>query len=229
LGQFAALQKNDIAPHKLRAYSADWRVQSDLPQAGVDRMRPHFSPTTLLPSALLIVCTAVSGCASVNNLPEVSLTSEAAVYRLAAGDELRITVYGEERLSGTFKVDGQGRIAYPLLGEVSAEGLATSELEARLRSELADGLVNQPSVNVEVANYRPYFVLGEVARSGEFAFMDGLTIFSAVARAGGFTYRADQRRVFIRHRNGTEEELYRLTGDTPVQPGDTIRITERLF
>lgn len=191
-------------------------------------MRLHSIPTRLL-CLTLAAAMALTGCVSADSLPEVALSPDAAVYRLATGDELRITVYGEERLSGAFKVDGQGRIAYPLVGEVVAQGLATNELEETLRAALEDGLVNQPSVTIEVTNYRPYFILGEVGRAGEFPYLDGLTVFSAVARAGGFTYRADQKRVFIRHRNGAEEQLYRLTGDTPVQPGDTIRITERLF
>src|SRR5690606_17694364 len=121
---------------------------------------------------------------------------------------LKITVYGEEHLTGTFPVNGQGIVAFPLLGEVQAAGKTLDEFENTLTTALADGFVNNPSVTVEVANYRPYYILGEVTKPGEYPYSDGLTIYSAVARAGGFTYRASQKRVYIRHKTGNDEVLY---------------------
>ena len=176
-----------------------------------------------------LLALTVAGCATSSDLPTLSLEPERAAYRLGAGDQLKITVYGEESLTGEFAVNGQGSVAYPLLGEIQASGKTLREFEGELTTGLANGFINNPSVSVEVANYRPYYILGEVARPGEFAFVDGLTVFSAVARAGGFTYRANQSRVHIRHKEGGEEATYRLDGDTPVQPGDTIRVSERYF
>ncbi|MET0374487.1 MAG: polysaccharide biosynthesis/export family protein [Rhizorhabdus sp.] len=172
---------------------------------------------------------SMAGCATSGELPALSLGQEQAAYRLGAGDELKVTVYGEESLTGEFAVSGQGSVAFPLLGELQAAGKTVREFEQHLTAGLANGFINNPSVSVEVANYRPYYILGEVARPGEFAFVDGLTVFSAVARAGGFTYRANQSRIHIRHKEGGEEMTYRLDGDTPVQPGDTIRVSERYF
>lgn len=177
----------------------------------------------------LILALWLPGCATSSHLPTLTMTPEEAVYRLGSGDQLKITVYGEERLTGVFPVNGEGKIAYPLLGELTAAGKTLQDLEGEIRSGLADGYVNNPSITVEIANYRPYYILGEVAKPGEYAFVDGLSIFSAVARAGGFTYRADQRRIYIRHNAGKAEKEYRLDGDTPVQPGDTVRVGERTF
>lgn len=161
--------------------------------------------------------------------PERSISQEDAIYRLGSGDVLKITVYGEEKLTGNYPVSSDGRISFPLLGLVDARGKTQRELESLITARLADGYVNSPSVVVEVANFRPYYILGEVNKPGEFPFADGLTAFSAVARAGGFTYRADQKRIFIRHHDAAQEEVFRLDGGTPVLPGDTIRIPERRF
>lgn len=177
----------------------------------------------------ILAATVLASCSSGGGLPTLGLTPEQATYRLGSGDQLKITVYGEERLTGEFAVNGQGMVAYPLLGEIQAGGKTISELEKAITAGLADGFVNNPSVSIEVANYRPYYILGEVTKPGEYAFTDGLTVYSAVARAGGFTYRADQKRIYIHHKNAANEVKYQLEGNTPVQPGDTIRVGERVF
>jgi polysaccharide biosynthesis/export protein len=179
--------------------------------------------------SVLALVLSLTGCASSGSLPSLTLTQQQSVYRLGSGDELKITVYGEERLTGNYSINGQGNLSFPLVGEIQAENKTISEFEALLKKTLSEGFLNDPNIVVEVANYRPYYILGEVSKPGEYQFVDGLTIFSAAARAGGFTYRADQKRVYIRHKDGTSEILYRLEGGTPVQPGDTIRISERIF
>lgn len=178
---------------------------------------------------MLAPALALCSCSSVANLPTLSLTPAQAVYRLGTGDELKITVFGEQRLTGSYAINGEGMVSLPLIGNVLARDKTIAEFQEAVRSQLADGFLNNPSVSVDVANYRPYYVLGEVSKPGEFAYADSLTVYSAVARAGGFTYRADNRRVFIRHKAQDREVLYRLEGATPVQPGDTIRIGERAF
>jgi polysaccharide export outer membrane protein len=177
----------------------------------------------------ILAAAVLASCSSGAGLPTLGLTPEQAAYRLGSGDQLKITVYGEERLTGEFAVNGQGTVAYPLLGELPAAGKTVGELEKLITAGLADGFVNNPSVGIEVANYRPYYILGEVTKPGEYPFTDGLTVFSAVARAGGFTYRADQKRIYIHHKSAESETKYRLEGNTPVQPGDTIRVGERIF
>jgi polysaccharide export outer membrane protein len=149
-------------------------------------------------------------------------------YRLGPADQLRITVFNEPGLTGQFVVGSQGTIAYPLVGDIRAAGLTVAEFTESLRTALSQYL-RSPSVSVEVANYRPFFILGEVARPGTYPYAVDLTVLNAVATAGGFTYRANQRRVYIRHASESDEHAYPLTPSTPVLPGDTIRIGERLF
>lgn len=165
-------------------------------------------------------------CSTIPSTPEDQARPQE--YRLGPGDQLRITVFNEEDLTGAFLVGSQGSIAYPLVGEVQAAGMTVPEFTAALQSAL-QAYVRQPNVSVEVANYRPFFILGEVQRPGTYPYSAGLTVLNAVATAGGFTYRANRGRVFIRHANETTENSYPLTIATPVLPGDTIRITERLF
>jgi polysaccharide export outer membrane protein len=150
-------------------------------------------------------------------------------YRLGPGDQLRIVVFGEESLSGQFLVGPTGSVSYPLVGEVSATGKTVNEFAVALADVLRGGYVRQPNVTVEVASYRPFFILGEVGAPGTYPYAAGLTVMNAVATAGGFTYRADTGRVYIKHPNEMAERLYRLTSTTPIQPGDTVRIPERRF
>jgi len=154
--------------------------------------------------------------------------SEPAEYRLGPGDQLRITVFNEPDLTGQYVVGSQGSIAYPLVGEVNAAGLTLPEFTTALQTALLE-FIRQPNVSVEVANYRPFFILGEVQRPGTYPYSANLTVLNAVATAGGFTYRANRNRVYIRHANEPEERLVPLDIATPVLPGDTIRIGERLF
>jgi polysaccharide export outer membrane protein len=149
-------------------------------------------------------------------------------YRLGPADQLRITVFNEPGLTGQFVVGSQGTVAYPLVGDIRAAGLTVAEFTDALRTALSQ-YVRSPSVSVEIANYRPFFILGEVTRPGTYPYSVELTVLNAVATAGGFTYRANQHRVFIRHANESNERSYPLTPSTPVLPGDTVRIGERLF
>ncbi|WP_330705054.1 polysaccharide biosynthesis/export family protein [Novosphingobium resinovorum] len=183
----------------------------------------------LIALSALLLGSLVSGCASSVAPSDLTLAISDASYTLGAGDKLRITVYGEEKLTGEYLVDGSGAIAFPLVGTVRASGLSAPSLADRLTSALRNGYLDNPSVSIDVLNFRPYYILGEVNKPGEYPFAEGLSVFSAVAKAEGFTYRAEERRVYIRHKDGASEVLYRLDGVTPVQPGDTIRVLERRF
>lgn len=149
-------------------------------------------------------------------------------YQLGPGDQIRITVFNEPDLTGSFVVGSQGTISYPLVGSIRASGMTQGEFATALQTALSE-YVRQPNVSVEVANYRPFFILGEVTRPGTYPYSANLTVPNAVATAGGFTYRANRGRVFIRHANENVERSYPLTVATPVLPGDTVRIGERLF
>lgn len=186
----------------------------------------HNRRTFLRTLALGAGAAALTGC-STSAAPPADPT-QTAEYRLGPADQVRITVFNEPELTGQFVVGSQGTIAYPLVGNVRAAGLTVQEFTEALQTALAE-YVRAPSVSVEVANYRPFFILGEVTRPGTYPYSASLTVMNAVATAGGFTYRANRGRVFIRHANEDVERSYPLSPATPVLPGDTVRIGERLF
>jgi protein involved in polysaccharide export with SLBB domain len=152
-----------------------------------------------------------------------------ADYKLGPGDKIRVITYGEESLTGEFHVGSSGKVAMPLIGEIQAAGSTGSQFQNAVESALKSGFLRDPKVSVEVLNYRPFYILGEVQKPGEYPYTSDLTVRKAVATANGFTYRANQKKVFIKHANSEKEESYPLNANTPVQPGDTIRIAERWF
>jgi polysaccharide export outer membrane protein len=156
--------------------------------------------------------------------------SDLTEYVLGAGDKVRINVFGEDTLSGEFLVPGgAGTIGFPLIGDVQAGGLTVDQLQTEIEAKLRDGYLKDPHVSIEVLNYRPFYILGEVMKPGEYPYTNGLTVLNAVATANGFTYRADTRKVYIKRANDPQEVAYPLKTTTPVEPGDTIRIGERFF
>lgn len=187
----------------------------------------HLCRRALAVAFLLVLTSACAG----TTAPPGTAAYQPTVYRLAAGDKLSITVFGEESLSREFSVTPQGDLAFPLLGDIPVSNMTVSELQEMLRTRLADGYVNDPRVTVEVLNYRPFYILGEVAKAGEYPFSDGLTAIQAVARAGGYSYRADQSTIYITRAGMQGEERYDLRAGRPVyvSPGDTIRVGERYF
>jgi polysaccharide export outer membrane protein len=178
---------------------------------------------------LLCACSSAAGPVRQQAGDPSQTVDLATEYRLGPGDRLRIAVFGEADLTGEFVVNSLGDISYPLIGSVPAQGKTIPEFTASLVELLRNGFVRQPSVTVEVLNYRPYYILGEVSSPGTYPYIGGLTVMNAVATAGGFTYRANTRQVFIRHAGAENEVSVVLTSDTLVQPGDTIRIPERRF
>jgi polysaccharide export outer membrane protein len=153
----------------------------------------------------------------------------AGAYVLGLNDMVRVRIYNEPELSGEYTVDSSGYVSIPLAGRVRAAGRTTQQLQHAIMSQLTDGVIKDPHVTVEVSTYTPVYVQGEVKRAGEFAYRPGLMVMDAVAQAGGFTYRADEHKVFIRPKGAREEEAYPLALPIPVHPGDNIRIPERYF
>ena len=187
----------------------------------------------LLFGSLLVFC---ASCASAPLMPEAGpvAAADGAIrvvpeYRLGPSDKVRVNVFGEEALTGEFLVGGSGKISLPLLGEVQAAGLTISQFQEEIAIALRQGYINEPRVSAEVLNYRPFYILGEVNKPGEYPYTNSLTVLNAVATAEGFTYRADTRRVYIKRADGFAELPFPLTTATQVAPGDTIRIGERFF
>ncbi len=151
-------------------------------------------------------------------------------YHLGPGDQIRIITLGEDRLTGEFRVNDSGAISLPLLGTVQVADLTTAELEHVLGDALVKAqLIREPSVSVEVSTYRPIFVLGEVNKPGEYPYQPGMTVVSAVAVAGGYTYRAVEDRASIVRSTAGKAVEWRAERQTFVRPGDVITIYERRF
>ena len=148
------------------------------------------------------------------------------VYTLGAGDKLRIIVFDQENLSGEFELDSSGWIALPLIGEIRVTGLTLRQVEMAIREKLLEGFLKRPQVSVEVLNYRPYFIDGEIEKPGEYPFRQGTTVREAAAVAGGFTYWADKNEAYITSRNDPEQRKRKVSTSTLVQPGDYIWIEE---
>lgn len=106
-------------------------------------------------------------------------------YRVGVGDKLRVTVYSKPALSGEFRIRDDGTISIPFVGGVPVEGRSLSAVENELRERMSARDVVQ-HVAVEVVEYRPFFVLGDVRSAGSFPYVIGMTVLHAVALAGGF-------------------------------------------
>ncbi len=159
--------------------------------------------------------------------PAAAAHAETA-YKLGSGDRVRVVVFRHEDLSGEFALDGAGNFAMPLVGEVQAFGLNTRELEQRIAQRLEEGYLVDPQVSVEVLNYRPFYILGEVKTPGSYQYVNGMTVLNAVALAGGFTYRARQSD-FVLQRGGSNTAGSDVGIETPILPGDIITVKERFF
>jgi polysaccharide export outer membrane protein len=152
-----------------------------------------------------------------------------AGYRLGAGDQVRVTVFRHEDLSGEFQLDGEGFFALPLVGEVKGGGKTVRDLEVDIEDSFRDGgyLVN-PQVSLEVLNYRPFYILGEVNQPGSYPYVNGMTVINAVALAGGYTYRASQGSITVQ-RGGSNSDKVAVGPTSQVLPGDIISVPERFF
>lgn len=163
---------------------------------------------------------------SQKNVSEKKILEES--YRLGRGDRLRINVFNEADLSGEFQIDGSGNISFPLIGEVESSGLTLRELEERLAQKLKDGYLVNPRVTLEVLNYRPFYILGEVNNPGKYEYISGINLLNAVAMAGGYTPRARQNSAKIT-REKPESVINNADHSALIMPGDIIYIDERFF
>jgi polysaccharide export outer membrane protein len=150
-----------------------------------------------------------------------------APYRLDAGDKLRVVVYGQEGLSNTYAIDPGGSITMPLIGSVPARGRTTAGLAAGIAAKLRNGYIRDPSVAVEIAAYRPFFILGEVAAPGQYPYVPNMTVESAVAIAGGYSPRARRDGVTLTHTGNSGSIRVVVPLGTAVSPGDTVLVDER--
>ncbi len=149
-------------------------------------------------------------------------------YQLDAGDKIYIQVFDEQDLTMETRVDSSGVINYSFLGQVQVAGRTSEELENEITSLLKDDYLLNPSVNVTIVEYRPFFINGEVNRPGGYPYQPGLTLEKAIAVAGGLTDRASKRKMYLQ-KNNNKQKKFRVSMDSHVAPGDIITIEEGFF
>ncbi len=150
-----------------------------------------------------------------------------ADYVLGSGDRVRVVVFGQDDLSGEFEIDGTGNISLPLIQGVKAAGLTLRQLEQTITKKLKPDFLKNPRVSLEVLNYRPFYIIGQVKSPGSYPYVAGMTVVNAIALAGGYTYRARERKVLItRAKDGKQRPA---NHSTQVLPGDVIEVPERFF
>lgn len=172
---------------------------------------------------------ALAGCSGYHPAPKAFHEAVIQPYRLDSGDRLRITVFEQPGLTGTFAIDQAGYIAYPLVGAVAARGRTLQELESAIAVNLRQGYLRDPDVTIEIDRYRSFFIMGEVGQAGQYSYVAGMTVQNAIAIAGGFSTRANQRNVDITRKINGDIMTGRVLISDPILAGDTIYVRERLF
>ena len=178
-------------------------------------------------AVLLGACsTSYPVCETTAAAPAAAVGDIATGYGLGAGDRVRVTVFRHPDLSGEFQIDGGGSLALPLVGDIDAAGLNSRQLEQRIGDRLKEeSYLVEPRVAVEVLTYRPFYILGEVNRPGEYEYTNNMTVTNAVAVAGGYTYRADSSDMLIRR----GDCVVPADVTTKVLPGEVVIVPERFF
>lgn len=180
---------------------------------------------------LLALFVALAACQTLPQAtPSKQIPQSDALLRLSPGDKIKLVVYGEETLTNSYQLDEDGNINVPLAGVVKAGGLTKKGLQDKIAGILVtEGYQQKPYVTVEIEALRPFYINGEVGAPGSYPYQPTLDIFQAVAIAGGFTPRAAEDKILVtRVRDGHKFRFY-ATSDTPVWPGDSIMVYQRLF
>lgn len=155
--------------------------------------------------------------------------SLASDYKLGPGDRLMIVVFNEKDLSIDVRLSDAGTLAFPLLGEVRAQGMTIGMLNDYLTERLKHDYLVNPQVYVSILEYRQFFVNGEVNKPGGLPFQPGLTVRKAIALAGGFTPRASYTKIFIIHEDDPFGRPRPVNLDTFLRPGDILTIEQSFF
>ena len=179
--------------------------------------------------ALAVSLAILGGCSAPRYSADQFRAELQAPYQLAAGDRLRVLVYGQDSLSNSYAVDGAGNISMPLIGLVRVHGLTTEQVQTTVEARLRQGFLREPRVSVEVEAFRPFFVLGEVGASGQYPFVNGMTVQNAIAIAGGFSPRGAKDAVDLTRTVEGKPMTASVPLTFPVRPGDTITVRERFF
>jgi protein involved in polysaccharide export with SLBB domain len=186
----------------------------------------------LLCSAMLAAAFLITGCAGStlsDAEKEAAVAAATSPAKLQPGDKIRIVVFGEDNLTGEYQLDQSGQISLPLAGTVKVQGLSQTELEQELAKKFRSQYLKSPKVTVTITTLRPYYIIGEVKSPGQFAYQSGLNVLTALAIAGGPTYRASRNTVEIQRLGETSMREYPISAAVPILPGDVIKVPERYF
>jgi polysaccharide biosynthesis/export protein len=177
--------------------------------------------------AALAIMLPLAACSSQGSgLPLLDQTkTDDTTYRLGAGDRLHVVVAGADDLTADYVVGDNGAISMPLIGDVKANGLTRAQVEHEMEAKLSEGYIKNPKVSVAILTYRPFYIYGEVTKPGEYPYASGMRVTSAIATAGGYTYRAQESYVVVT-RDGQDR---RALPNMLIQPDDVIRVPERYF
>lgn len=186
-------------------------------------MRNIYVPVFLFLASVLV------GCAG-NKVPQdASFKILTQPYQLDSGDELRVTVFEQANLSTNYTVDQAGFVTLPLIGAVAARGRTTQQLSGDIARRLKEGFVRDPDVAIEVTTFRPFFIHGEINNAGQYEYVNGMTIQTAIAISGGFSARANKQFALLSRQINGEIQHAKVGLNTPIRPGDTVTVKERLF
>ena len=152
-----------------------------------------------------------------------------ADYKLGPNDRTRIIVFGQPSLTGEFVLDGNGVLAFPLIGNVDARGMTPSQLQTTISQRLDQDWIKNPSVSVEVSTRRPFYVVGEVQKPGSYPYVTDMNVLNAIATAGGESYRANMHEFWIKRKQDGRIVRIEANQESVLQPGDTVVVRERYF
>ncbi len=197
------------------------------------RIESSLSIVLIALSGLFFLAVPASARDRIDTVTVQALNSQlSGGYRVASGDKLRVTVFDEPNLSGDYEVGVEGNLSIPLIESIRAAGQTTSQLKQQIADKLeSGGYVLSPRVSVEILEHRPFYILGEVKQPGEYPYSGDLTFEQAVAKAGGFTPRANTKVIYLKRQGESEKIRVRLDTDLPlkISPGDTIVVREAFF
>lgn len=190
----------------------------------------------ILASLFAAILFALTGCAPMIAVPgpasmdaPMTVNAERA-YVLGPGDTIKLTVYGEETLTGEYTLDQRSTVTIPLIGQVDAAGMTKQDLQSKIADLLVAGrYLQKPEVTVNMVTARPFFILGQVTNPGSYASQPGLNVLKAIALAGGYSPRAAHNMILIDRDTSRGHFHMNATEDTPVLPGDSITVRERIF
>lgn len=173
--------------------------------------------------------TATTATEEIEFVADAPLNLNPDAYVLDNGDEISILVFDETDLTMDATIGDSGEINYSYLGALKVTGKTPVQLEREITSALKDGYLVNPSVNVSIKEYRPFFINGEVRTPGGYAYQPGLTLDKAIALAGGLTDRASSRKMFVIRADERGQDKKRIRLSSPIGPGDVIEINEGFF